>query len=345
MNLQRRSWLRRLALTAGAAAVLTRTNAAAGATEAALHQNTASADNNARPDIAVLTRVATGVYVAEGARGGASAANLGRVGNAGFIVGAEGVLAIDTGTSYAHGTALLQAIGRITDRPVRAAIVTHARQEFLFGAAAYQARDIPVWMQRRAAGLMRSRCERCLENLQELLGLAPMADSRVVEPDREFEGGRVLALAGRPVELLYFGHSSSPGATAVLDRQTRTLFAGGLVDRLRVPDVQDADLDGWQQALRQLQTLPIDRVVGGHGGVASAAAIADTARYLVALRERVAQLLRDGAALSDVPDAADLPEFAHWDQYEPIHRRNASVLFVRYERDFMFGAPSSAVAR
>jgi hypothetical protein len=50
----------------------------------------------------------------------------------------------------------------------------------------------------------------------------------------------------------------------------------------------------------------------------------------------VQRLLQQGAALSEVPDAAMLPAFADWDQYETIHRRNASVLFVRYEREQLF---------
>jgi hypothetical protein len=53
-------------------------------------------------------------------------------------------------------------------------------------------------------------------------------------------------------------------------------------------------------------------------------------------------LLRSGAALSEVPKRTVLPAFAHWDQYETIHRRNASVLFVRFEREQFYtraGAP------
>ena len=343
MNAWRRRWLRRIALAVGTAPMLSHVTVLAAADAAASQSNVVPADA-ARSEPAALVEAASGVYFAEGRKGSASAANLGRIGNAGFIVGAEGVVAIDTGTSYAQGMALLQAIGRITDRPVRAVIVTHARQEFLFGAAAYQAQNIPVIMQRRAAELMRSRCEHCLANLRELLGEAPMTGSRVVTPEREFDNSEMLALAGRPVELLYFGHSSGPGSTAVFDSDTRTLFAGGLVDHQRVPDVQDADVDGWQRALGQLQKLQIDRVVPGHGGVAPAAAISETARYLSALHARIAQLLQEGAALSDVPDAAALPEFAHWDQYDPIHRRNASVLFVRHERDYLFSMPPSAPA-
>jgi glyoxylase-like metal-dependent hydrolase (beta-lactamase superfamily II) len=120
---------------------------------------------------------------------------------------------------------------------------------------------------------------------------------------------------------------------AVLDLQSGVLFAGGLLDNLRIPDVQDSDMAGWSRALRALGDLPIKRVVPGHGPVGSVAVIGDLERYLVKLQTSVQALLQSGASLLDVPDAANLPEFALWDQYETIHRRNASVLFVRLERE------------
>ena len=280
--------------------------------------------------------VAAGVYMVQGAPGEPDADNLGRIGNAGFIVGATGVLAIDTGTSYRHGVALLAAIGRVTDKPVRLALITHTRQEFLFGAAAYRERGIPIHMQRQAAGLMRSRCERCLKTLKQVLGEDEMEGTAMFKPDQEFEPSHTIDLIGRPVRVLYFGHSSGPGDVAVQDVQTGVLFAGGLLDNLRIPDVQDSDLDGWTRALQTLRKLPLSAVVPGHGPVASPQVIDAVERYLAQLQARALELLRAGTALSDVPDATPLPAFAPWDQYETIHRRNASILFVRFERERMF---------
>jgi glyoxylase-like metal-dependent hydrolase (beta-lactamase superfamily II) len=280
--------------------------------------------------------VGAGVYMMQGAAGEVDAANLGRIGNAGFIVGDGGVLAIDTGTSFVHGQALLAAIRRVTDKPVRLVLITHTRQEFLFGAGAYREQGIPIRMHRAAAGLMRSRCERCLKTLRQQLGDEAMRGTEMFTPDAEFDQPQALDLIGRRVQLLYFGHSSGPGDVAVFDAQSGVLFAGGLLDQLRIPDVQDSDLDGWHQALRSLRELPIRTVVPGHGPAASAAVIDAVDRYLTALSARLMALLRDGAALSEVPDAAALPEFAAWDQYETIHRRNASLLYVRFEREELF---------
>ena len=43
-----------------------------------------------------------------------------------------------------------------------------------------------------------------------------------------------------------------------------------------------------------------------------------------------------GVVFSKVPDASGLDEFKDWDQYDTIHRRNASILFVRVERELNF---------
>jgi glyoxylase-like metal-dependent hydrolase (beta-lactamase superfamily II) len=224
----------------------------------------------------------------------------------------------------------------LTDKPVRLALITHTRQEFLFGAAAYREQAIPIHMQRKAAGLMQARCERCLKTLKQVLGDDAMQGTAMFKPDREFEQSHSIDTIGRRIQVLYYGHSSGPGDVAVLDVQSGVLFAGGLLDQLRIPDVQDSDLDGWTRALQALRGLPIKVVVPGHGPLASAKVIDSVDRYLAQLQARVQDLLQSGAALSEVPDALVLPEFALWDQYETIHRRNASILFVRFEREQMF---------
>lgn len=280
-------------------------------------------------------QVAPGVYLLRGSGGEVEPVNLGRVGNAGFVVGEGGVIAVDTGTSLQHGRLLLAAIRAVTDKPVRLAVVTHTRQEFLFGAAAFQERGIPVAMHRQTAGLMKSRCDTCLRRLKQQLGDSAMRGTVVVQPDQLFDASHASMLIGRPVELLWFGHSSGPGDTAVLDLQTGTLFAGGLLDVRRVPDVQDADLAGWQAALKALRERPIRHVVPGHGPTAGPEVIGQVAGYLGRLEARLLELASAGVALSEVPDAAALPDYQSWDQYELIHRRNASIVFVRVEREQM----------
>lgn len=298
----------------------------------------AASVDNARAATVAPVQVAPGVYLLQGSGGEPAVGNLGRIGNAGFIVGDSGVVAIDTGTSYRHGEALLAAIRSVTDKPVRLALITHARQEFLFGAAAYRARGVPVAMHSRAASLMASRCETCLKNLRKLLGEDAMRGTVMFTPDRSFEvTHRDDTLADRPLQVLYFGHSSGPGNIVVFDPRTGVLFAGGLLDRGRIPDVIDGDLAEWRAALQALRGLPVKLVVPGHGDAGdSERSIADVERYLAQLEARVHALMGADTPLSQIAEAASLPDFEAWDQYDNTHRRNASIVFLRIEREALF---------
>ncbi len=287
-------------------------------------------------------QVAPGVYALVGSPGEVSPANRGRIGNAGFVVGPRGVLLVDTGTSYRQGLALLDAVATVTPQPVVGALVTHARQEFIFGAPALRARGIPVSMQRQAAEVMTARCDGCLATLNRVLGAEEMRGTAMYRPDTLFDDSFIHDTTGRRLRVLSFGHSSGVGDIAVLDEASGVLFAGGLLDRRRIPDLQDADLAGWAGALDALRRLPLAAVVPGHGQVGDRSTIDEVDRYLRRLQQRLKQLVTDGAALSDIGRTATLPEFAAWDQYETVHRRNAAVLFVRLEREILF-APEGPV--
>lgn len=289
------------------------------------------------PGAAPLARaLAPGVYMLPGSGGAADEANLGRIGNAGFIVGDSGVVAVDTGTSYAHGRAILAAIRAVTDKPVKLALVTHTRPEFLFGGKAFQDAGIPVRMHTRTARLMAARCETCLKQMRQVVGEAPLAGTAMYQPDQQFDAPHAVEGIGRAVRVLYFGHASGPGDIAVLDEASGTLFAGGLLDAQRVPDIQDGDLAAWKKALAALRSLRVGTVVPGHGSASSSALIDAVEGYLVALEKKMRELVASGTSLLEVPDAGELPAYERWDQYELVHRRNASIAFLRFEREMLF---------
>lgn len=292
---------------------------------------------SAAPGAAPVARaIAPGVYLLPGIGGSADERNLGRIGNAGFIVGETGVVVIDTGTSLEHGRANLAAIRAVTDKPVKLALVTHTRPEFLFGGQAFQQASIPVRMHTKTARLMAARCDTCLKQLRQVAGEVPLAGTALYKPDQTFDDAHAVDGIGRAVRVLYFGHSSGPGDIAVLDEASGTLFAGGLLDAQRVPDIQDSDLPAWHRALAGLRSLRVRTVVPGHGPVSSSALIDTVDGYLVALETKMRNLVASGTSLLEVPDAGELPAYERWDQYDLVHRRNASIAFLRFERELLF---------
>jgi glyoxylase-like metal-dependent hydrolase (beta-lactamase superfamily II) len=285
-------------------------------------------------------QIADGVYAFIGDAAEISTANRGFVGNSGFVVGPTGVTVIDTGTSYRHGRRMLEAIARITEKPVELVIVTHAVQEFLFGNAAFAERGVALLAHRETTKLMKARCDHCLENLKVVLG-AELEGTRLVLPQREVDATVTIDSGGRRLELIYLGWASTPGDLAVFDPDSGVLFAGGLVSVGRIPDIRDSDFDGWKRALMQVQEIRPTRVVPGHGPVSGAAAIAATASYLDALDNVVRAQYAASSSLMDSVEKATLPAYRNWALYATTHRQNALHRYLQLELQDLGGDPRS----
>jgi glyoxylase-like metal-dependent hydrolase (beta-lactamase superfamily II) len=285
-------------------------------------------------------KVADGVYAFIGDAGEISAANRGFVGNSGFIVGPSGVIVIDTGTSYRHGRRMLEAIARVTDKPVELVIITHAVQEFLFGNAAFAERGVAILAHRETTKLMKARCEHCLENLKPVLG-EELEGTRLVAPQRQIDATTTIDAGGRRLELIYLGWASTPGDLAVLDPDSGVLFTGAMVSVGRIPDIRDCDFEGWQRALRRLEGFRPARIVPGHGPVSGPGAIAQTAGYLDALDHSVKALYAESSSLMDSVEKAVLPAYRDWSMYPTMHRQNALHRYLQLELQDLGGDPRS----
>lgn len=277
-------------------------------------------------------RVADGVYAFIGDPGEVDAANRGRVGNTGFIVGPTGVTVVDTGVSVERGREILSAVARVTDRPVRLAIVTHALQEFLFGNAAFDERGIPLLAHRDTVRLMRERCATCLDRLKAVLGEEAMRGTTLVYPGREIETSTTLDVGGRRIDLVHLGWGATPGDLVVIDHSTGTAFAGALVTVRRVPSLHDARFAGWIEALDTLATMPLRTIVPSYGPPAGPSAILDVRGYLTALDREVRRAYDDGQSLLDATTTIDLPSYRAWATYATTHSRNVHFRYLDLEQ-------------
>lgn len=307
-----------------------------------------TAGSDAATPGSVPLQVADGVWVFRGVPGDIGPDTGARHGNGGFVIGAQGVLVVDAGVSHTQGRERLAAVRATTRLPVMGLLLTHAMQEFIFGASAFQNEGIPVVMHKDAAQLMTARCETCLKTLKRELGDEVMAGTRVPKADRVFANTRdaasVLPNIGRRLRVVVGepkSQTASPGATALFDESSGTLFAGALLDAATVPDIQDADLAAWQAARTALRAIGARRVVPGRGPISDAASVIDSIdAYLAQLQTSVDAFVKAGRPLSEVADGIELAPFAAWDRYDSTHRRNASILYLRRERALIIDSKS-----
>ena len=256
--------------------------------------------------------VAPGVHVFRGAQEEVSPENGGNIANTGFIVGDDGVLAVDTGPTRRYAERMLAAIAAATGGlPVRHAIVTHHHFDHAFGISAFRDAGISVVMHADAAAWHEREGEEVRENIAALAGESWMADTDIRPPDALIDADMEIDLGGRVVDVMVLEGGHTAGDLIVLDRATGTLFAGDLVFHERVPSLPHGDAGIWRAQLAEVAGWDWRRLVPGHGPLVTDRAPLDLlASYLGFVHGHVACAWRRGdsraeALLVDIPEEYD----------------------------------------
>lgn len=281
--------------------------------------------------------LADGVFLLPGANAPPDAANAGRVGNLGFVVGERSIAVIDSGSSRARAAELLIALRQVSTLPLSQVIITHPAQEFLFGAGLFADLGVPVLAHPRTPALMAQRCRHCLDTLQRELGAVRMAGTRLESPQPIALPPAPIDLGGRRLLLQAGPAGTVPGNLMVRDERSGVLFTGALLSVDRIPGVQDTRPPDWQAALAVLEAPEVTLAVPAYGPPAArqpapgqrslAAARQALWGYFAALEAQARRLYDAGTPLQDLAAAAELPAYRDWNGYPATHVHN---IFYRY---------------
>jgi quinoprotein relay system zinc metallohydrolase 2 len=283
-----------------------------------------------------VAMLAPGVHVHLGAQRGWAVDGAADVANLGLVVGERCAAVVDTGGSIAVGRAWRQAVGRLTDRPVCWVINTHAHPDHVLGNAAFagagpDGADPQFVGHARLARAMAARAEHDLRVVAR--DLAPEhAGTRSVGPGRAVAGDDTLDLGGRTLHLRAWPTAHTDADLTVWDPASGTLWTGDLLFDGHLP-VLDGKLLGWLQVLQTLRDIAAQRVVPGHGAVASGwpAPLDPQLRYLRRLRDDVRQALRDGWTLAETVDRLADRDIGPWLLTALFHRRNLTAAYAELE--------------
>ena len=264
-------------------------------------QATAAADAP-RADPFTLTAIAPGVYAAIDGPAGKSGSN------AGFIIGDDGVLVIDSFFDPEATKVLIADIRKLTPKPIRYVVNTHYHADHVAGDAVLRDAGAIIIAHRNIRGWVRT------ENLH-LFGAHPSPRieamiNTLALPDVTTDQDLTIWLGKRKILVQpVLGHTGGDLIVTVPD--SKTVFCGDILWRHVSPNIIDGDVASWISTVARMQhaTNAEDTVfVPGHGAVATVNDVSDFQHYLGDLRTVVSRERERGLSGEALVDAA-LPEF------------------------------------
>src|SRR5207237_1592072 len=279
-----------------------------------------------------LVKVADGVYAAIAKSGGLAS------GNAGFVIGEDGVMIFDTFFTPVAIEELISEIQSLTKLPIKYAINSHYHLDHTGGNQVLVARGIPIIAHDNVMIWQTTKNKRFLPTAEDLQKRKADAEKKLSEtpddqkdkraqlerqirrsdaklsikltnPTKTFGSGTLrLKLGKREVILATLpGHTGGDVFAYVPD--AHVVFTGDLGWSKTLPNLVDATVNDWVPTLDQiLKQYPTAKYVPGHGNVAGAADIKDFRDYLDDLRGRVKQGIANGLSVDQAKQQLTLPE-------------------------------------
>ncbi|KMK65471.1 quinoprotein relay system zinc metallohydrolase 2 [Puniceibacterium sp. IMCC21224] len=279
-----------------------------------------------------FVEVAPGLFVHRGQIAEPDAGNGGDVSNIAFVVGRDSVAVIDAGSAAWVAEGVWRAIRMRTDLPVSHLILTHMHPDHVLGAAVFARAGAELIGHAGLERALADRRENYRQSLASLIGVAQFIGSDTARIGLEVAESAKIDLGGRMLDLLAWQNAHTGTDLTVLDRESGIMLTGDLVFDQHTPAL-DGSVTGWQAVLAEMATLPVTRIVPGHGGPVLdwPEAGEPMLRYLGVLATDTRNAIAEGQRLGDAAKTIAESESTHWQLFDAYNRRNATVAFTELE--------------
>jgi glyoxylase-like metal-dependent hydrolase (beta-lactamase superfamily II) len=246
---------------------------------------------------------------------------------------------IDALASPQQGQQLVDAIRRVTSKPIKWLILSHHHPDHHFGAIVFRRLGAKVIAHPDRRVLASEAGEDALmADWVRVVGLDAMRGFAFADtPARPVVKLDTLLVGGRTLLINHFGVAHSPGDLVVWLPKERVLFAGDLLVEDAVTMVVDGSSGELLKALAQIDSLQPLALVPGHGAMPQqpSALVARTRSYITTLRTEMRSALERG-----IPMGRALRGLPPADQTRPVslnsrRRRNAVRVYLEEERTYM----------
>ena len=251
--------------------------------------------------------------------------------NAGFVVGDDGVVVIDSFENEVAAKVLLEQIHTLTHLPIKFVVNTHYHLDHVAGNRVFAQKGAVI------VGHHSLRAWIHTENLKFFGDKITPEQKALVDnllaPEVTYDTGVTLFLGSRRINVTYMlGHTGGDSVVSIPD--SGIVFCGDLFWRKTLPNLIDATTSDWIATLSQFTEQPKDFMtnsaqaravifVPGHGDVGNLDDMQEFLGYLAWLRGAVQKAL-DAGKQGDALVSAVLPEltekYGNWNFFKDFSR-------------------------
>jgi glyoxylase-like metal-dependent hydrolase (beta-lactamase superfamily II)/rhodanese-related sulfurtransferase len=275
--------------------------------------------------------VIPGVWSAIGATAPGTYENSGHNNNLSFVITDEGVVVVNAGDNYLLAQSLHDEIKKRTDKPVKYVVLENGQGHAMLGSGYWKEQGAKIVAHRDTAEYI------------ERFGYEALATMRArardkafrtefATPDIVYDDKLDLSMGGVKIEVLHLGSAHHHGDTMVWLPEKKLVIAGDTAFHIRMlPIFEDTDTASWIAVWDKFEALGAEIVIPGHGGPTDMATVRKWTRdYLVHLREKVAEVIKNGGSLDDAYQV-DQSAYLHLHTADELARSNAGRVYRAME--------------
>lgn len=237
--------------------------------------------------------------------------------NPAFVAAADQVIAIDACATERRTRLFREAIGRLSEQPVRTLINTHAHLDHTFGNYLFAEDAVIVGHANCRAEILHDAPE-LPARARQMFPSVEWGAIEVVAPSLTFEDRLSLYAGELELELIYVSPAHTNTDVVVWLPERKVVIAGDIVFHRGTPFALMGSVAGWLDALDRVRELGAETIVPGHGPIAGPEVLDDVADYLRFVQGSAKAGFEAGAAPLEVARELDLGRFGEWTDSERI---------------------------
>jgi cyclase len=251
--------------------------------------------------------------------------NNGNIVNSCYIDAGEGYVVVDTGPSYHYARSAHNAMKKIKSLPVKLVINTHIHDDHWLGNNYFTEQGI------RVLGTDDFKLNADMSTptrMESHISSEAYAKTKPTMPSEMISSDTNLTIGNQKLQLIIAKRKAHTAKDMVVYvPKSKVLIAADLVFNDRLPSVRGGDINGWIEALEDLDKLGAAHVVGGHGNRTDKDAPRMTREYFTQMRSEIRAAIAEGLSIDDTIKKVSMERYKHYQLYEGTHRQNVEASY------------------